>query len=109
MFSWTELPQSQIIAVGESCLLVTSSTKRNKIDQTVKWNEIETVRSIQRVKMLERGSWELVAAVYVQQDWSSAQVAHKRARQNLPVSQRTSFMSLMQLSPHAGFCFSFFG
>ncbi|KAG4237839.1 hypothetical protein PC116_g14099 [Phytophthora cactorum] len=44
-----------------------------------KWNEIEIAKSVERVKAMERGSWELVAAVNVPSDWSRAHAGSTQA------------------------------
>ncbi|KAF4143098.1 Transposase IS4 [Phytophthora infestans] len=39
-----------------------------KVNQMGKWNESEIALSVERVKLIERGSWELIAAVDIKHD-----------------------------------------
>lgn len=71
-----------------------------KVHLTGKLNQIEIAQSVERAKIRERGSWELIAAVDVPSKWSNAQAAHNRAQQKLPLPiERRTFQRRIRRVP----------
>ncbi|RLN93793.1 hypothetical protein BBJ28_00025481 [Nothophytophthora sp. Chile5] len=68
-----------------------------------KWNKVKLTEATKRVEGMDRGSWELVAAVDAEVGWKRKQDEHKKAQKHLPKEQQTPYNATVAISPRAGY------
>ncbi|RLN05777.1 hypothetical protein BBJ28_00019071 [Nothophytophthora sp. Chile5] len=66
-----------------------------------KWNKVKLTEAAKRVEGMNRGSWELVAAVDAEVGWKRKEDEHKKAQKQLPKEQQTPYNASVVISPRA--------
>ncbi|RAW23861.1 hypothetical protein PC110_g19709 [Phytophthora cactorum] len=89
-----------ILAFTDGEMRTIGTVRLNLID---KWNKMEVEESVKGVVELERGGWELVAAVDLAPDWKKKEAEHKKAQKRLPKALRREYEPDTVHAKHAGY------